>query len=125
MDQYSVTLEFEHLPLSQLRHGRRGKHHQLVAAIASQIQSLPDGEAVKIPLDRISVSVQNLRSAVTRAMTACGVKVATSSDGESLFVWKKTPSTKRFERARRGSGGNKTEGSPARQTTEKLRGPKL
>lgn len=93
--------KFQRLPLSELRQGRHGKHHDLVGSIAGEIETLADGEALSIPLDVMDISLANLRSAVTRAMTSRGVKIATFADGERLFVWRKTPGTARYERKRR------------------------
>ena len=96
--------EFERLPLSELRQGRRGKHHDLVKRIAGEMESLDEGEAMKIPLEDAGVTLSNLRSAVTRAMLARGVRIATFCDGKSLFLWKKTAGTARYERKRRQVG---------------------
>jgi hypothetical protein len=92
--------QFERLPLSELRQGRHGKHHDLASRVAREIEALADGEALKIPVDSMDVSLANLRSAVSRAMTSRGVKIGTFSDGESLFVWRKTAGTARYERKR-------------------------
>jgi hypothetical protein len=90
--------EFERVPLSELRQGRHGKHHDLMLNIAAQIARLPDGEAMKIPLENLEVSLPNLRSAVSRAMQTRGVQIGTLSDGDNLFIWKKTAGTSRYER---------------------------
>lgn len=92
--------KFRRLLLSELRQGRRGKHHDLVGRIAGEIEALADGEALSIPLDGMGISLANLRSAVTRAMTSRGVKIGTFSDGERIFVWRKTAGTARYERKR-------------------------
>jgi hypothetical protein len=89
---------FERVPLSELRQGRHGKHHELITDIASQIETLPDGEAIRIPVEHVGVSLANLRSAIGRAMLVRGIKVGTFSDGKNLFVWKKTAGTARYER---------------------------
>ena len=99
--QEADSIKLERLPLSELRQGRHGKHHDLVGRIAAEIEALPDGEALKIPLDSMDISLANLRSAVSRAMTSRGVKTGTFSDGKSLFVWRKTAGTARYERKRR------------------------
>jgi len=90
--------EFERLPLAELRQGRHGKHHDLMNKIASEIGSLADGEAMRIPLDDVDVPLPNLRAAVTRAMATRGVRIATFCDGKSLFLWKKTAGTAQYER---------------------------
>ena len=89
---------FQRIPLSEIRQGRHGKHHDLVARIAREMEALADGEALRIPLGGMDMSLANLRSAVARAMTSRGVKIGTFSDGDSLFVWRKTASTTRYER---------------------------
>ena len=97
----AASLQLERLPLAELRQGRRGKHYDLVGKIAGEIEALPDGDALRISLAGMNLSLANLRSAVTRAMTSRGVKIGTFSDGESLFVWRKTAGTARYERKRR------------------------
>lgn len=99
--QQAGSLKLERLPLSELRQGRHGKHHDLVGRIAGEIEALPEGEALKIPMDSLDISLANLRSAIARAMTSRGVKIGTFSDGKSLFVWRKTEGTARYERKRR------------------------
>jgi hypothetical protein len=90
--------DFERVPLSELRQGRHGKHHDLMSDIVAQIARLPDGEAMRIPLEDVEVSLPNLRSAVSRAMQARGIRTGTFSDGDNLFIWKKTAGTARYER---------------------------
>jgi hypothetical protein len=90
--------DFERVPLSELRQGRQGKHHDLTTDIAAQIDRLPDGEAMKIPLEDVHVSLPNLRSAIGRTMLARDIKVGTFSDGKNLFIWKKTAGTAPYER---------------------------
>jgi hypothetical protein len=94
-------LVFQRISLSEIRQGRHGKHYDLVARIAGEMEALADGEALRIPLEGMNISLANLRSAVARAMTSRGVKIGTSSDGDSLFVWRKTASTRRYERKQR------------------------
>jgi hypothetical protein len=90
--------DFERVPLSELRQGRHGKHHDLMSDIAAQIARLSDGEAMRIPLEDVDVSLPNLRSAVSRAMQARGIQIGTYSDSDNLFIWKKTAGTARYER---------------------------
>ena len=90
--------EFERIPWSEIRQGRHGKHHDLTSDIAAQIAGLSDGEAMRIPLEDVDVSLPNLRSAVSRAMQARGIQIGTFSDGDNLFIWNKTAGTARYER---------------------------
>ena len=99
--RHSGAPKFERLPLSKLRQGRQGKHHDLMNRIAEEMESLPDGEAMGIPFADLDIPLANLRSAVTRAMGVRDVKVGTFFDGKSLYVWKKTARTARYERKSR------------------------
>jgi hypothetical protein len=67
------------------------------------METLTDGEALRIPLDGMDISLANLRSAVTRAMTSRGARIGTFCDGDNLFVWRKTTGTARYERKPRKS----------------------
>jgi len=94
-------IKFQKVPLAELRQGRRGKHRDLIDVLRKELATLADGEAMKIPLDSVNgLSLANLRSAIVRAMKSHGVKIATFSDGDSLFAWRKTPGTSRYERKR-------------------------
>lgn len=84
--------EYEEVPLSELRRGRRGKHHDIVTSILKRLETVSLRSAVKIPLSSgKGVSLANLRAAVTRAATARGLQVETYSDDENLYVWKAQP----------------------------------
>ena len=94
-------VKFQKVPLAELRQGRRGKHRDMVEVIAGELDELNDAEAMRIPLNSVKgLSLANLRSAISRAMKSRGVKIATFSDGDSLFVWRKTSGTSRYERKR-------------------------
>jgi hypothetical protein len=97
-----TKLEYERIPLSDLKQGRRGKHRALVDGIMAELDALRDAEAMRIPLSSVTgVSLANLRSALNRAAKSAGLKTASFFDGESLFVWKKTPGTSQYERKRK------------------------
>jgi hypothetical protein len=98
--------KFERIPLAHLKQSRRGKHRGIVDAIVGQLEDLGDAEAMRIPLSSADgVSLANLRSAVTRATKSRGVKIATFSDGHSLFLWKKSAGTSAYERKRKSRRG--------------------
>jgi hypothetical protein len=91
--------KFERIPLDELRQGRRGKHNQLILSILDEMSTLSDGEALKVPIaDMKGVSMQNLRAAMARAASSRGLKIATYSDDEGFYVWKRTKKTGRYER---------------------------
>lgn len=83
---------YETVSISDLRVGRRGKHHDLLAGILKNLESLPAGSALVIPLDSVGkVSLTNLRSAVSRAGKARELSLVTYSDEKNFYIWKKGP----------------------------------
>jgi hypothetical protein len=82
-------LNYERVVLTDIRRTRRGKHHDLVGGIFEDLESLPVGSAIKIPLaDVDGTTLGNLRSAVHRASTARGLGIETLSDEENFYIWK-------------------------------------
>ena len=81
--------EFDQVLIADIRKGRRGKHHDLLSRVLRDLESLPAGAAIKIPLDGIDgVSLANLRSAVHRGTSTRGISIETLSDDASFYVWK-------------------------------------
>ncbi len=75
--------------IKDLPNTRRGKHFNLLNKILDDLNILPSGSAVSIPLkDTGGIGLANLRSAVNRATRAKGIKVETQSDPEFFYVWK-------------------------------------
>jgi hypothetical protein len=68
--------------------GRDGKHKQIVTQLLSDIDQLPEGRALKIPLSVLPDTKENIRSALNRATRQRGIEVSTSSDAEHLYIWK-------------------------------------
>ncbi|SRR5579883_1282069 len=89
---------FKRIRLDELRQGRHGKHHDTVIPIVEEIATLPDGEAMEIPLRDFDIPLANLRSALVKAAGSRGLNVATYSDGSTLYVWRKTAATLAYER---------------------------
>lgn len=84
--------QYRTMLVSDLRIGRRGKHHDLVNGILAELEGLAEGSAMVIPLDDIGgVSLANLRSAVSRATKSRGVACETYSDDKSFYIWKQKP----------------------------------
>jgi len=95
--------KLERVALNELRQGRRGKHKKLVTSILDEMSTLADGEAIKVPIAAMKgISIQNIRAALVRATTSRSLKVATYSDDEGFYVWKRTKKTERYERKIRG-----------------------
>ena len=85
------ALNYDRVVLADLRRSRRGKHHDLVGGIFQDLESLPRGSAIKIPLTEVDgITLSNLRSAVHRASTARGLGIETLSDEENFYIWKAT-----------------------------------
>jgi hypothetical protein len=68
--------------------GRDGKHKRIVTRLLSDIARLKPGTALKVPLNALPDSKENIRSALNRATHQQGIEVATSSDAEHLYIWK-------------------------------------
>jgi hypothetical protein len=64
-----------------------GKHKQIVTQILSDLDQLPAGVALKVPLAELAESKENVRSALNRAIHKGSRNVATASDADFLYVW--------------------------------------
>jgi hypothetical protein len=81
-------MKFNSIEQHEVPKGREGKHKQIVTQLLSDIDQLPAGRALKIPLSALPDSKENIRSALNRAVRQRGLEVSTSSDAEHLYVWK-------------------------------------
>ena len=80
---------------SLLDKGRRGKHHDLILGVISELKGVQPGSALEIPLDDVGgIGLANLRSAVHRGANAAGLQIETLADGKNFYVWKSTDSPK-------------------------------
>ena len=68
--------------------GRDGKHKQIVTQLLSDIEQLENDRALRIPLEELPDTKENIRSALNRATRQRGIEVATSSDAEFLYIWR-------------------------------------
>jgi hypothetical protein len=84
-------MRFESISQVDVPKGRDGKHKQIVTQLLSAIEQLAAGSALKIPLDALPDSKENIRSALNRATRQKNIEVATSSDDHNLYVWKVEP----------------------------------
>ena len=84
-------LNYERVILANVRRNRRGKHHDLIQGIFQDLETLPVGSAIKLPLAEVDgITLANLRSAVHRASTARGLDIETLSDEANFYIWKGT-----------------------------------
>lgn len=82
-----TPMNFDTMAYLDVPQGRNGKHKQIVTKILSDLDQLPEGVALKVPLAALDESKENVRSALNRASHKGGRSVATASDGDFLYVW--------------------------------------
>jgi hypothetical protein len=84
------ALNFKTLQQVDVPQGRNGKHKQIITKILADLDQLPKGVALKVPLAELQESKENVRSALNRAIHKGSRNVATASDTEFLYVWNET-----------------------------------
>jgi hypothetical protein len=82
-----ASLNFKTMSQKDVPQGRNGKHKRIVTQILSDLDQLPAGVALKVPLAELEESKENVRSALNRAIHKGDRNVATASDAEFLYVW--------------------------------------
>ena len=86
-----TVLNYDRVNLANVRRNRRGKHHDLIQGVFQDLETLPNGSAIKIPLASVDgITLANLRSAVHRASTSRGLEIETLSDEDNFYIWKDT-----------------------------------
>jgi hypothetical protein len=83
----NVSMNFKSMPQMDVPQGRNGKHKAIVTKILSDLDHIPKGVALKVPLAGLLESKEKVRSALNRATRKGGRNVATASDGTFLYVW--------------------------------------
>lgn len=81
---------FEAVRSSEIPRGREGKHKRIVDQLLTQVDQLAPGTALKVPLTEVPTTKANLRAALNRVTHKKGISVATSSDADHLYLWKKS-----------------------------------
>jgi hypothetical protein len=83
------ALHYDRVILANVRRNRRGKHHDLIQGIFQDLETLPVGSAIKLPLAQLDgITLANLRSAVHRASVSRGLEIETLSDKDNFYIWK-------------------------------------
>jgi len=82
-----LPMNFESMRRTDVPNGRNGRHRLIVTQVLSDLDQIPAGVALKIPLARLDDGKAKIRSALNRAARKAGRIVATSSDDEHLYVW--------------------------------------
>lgn len=85
-----AAMNFSTMQQVDVPQGRNGKHKQIVTKILTDLDQLPVGTALKVPLAELSESKENVRSALNRAIHKGSRNVATASDAHFLYVWNET-----------------------------------
>ena len=62
------ALNFKTLQQVDVPQGRNGKHKQIITKILADLDQLPKGVALKVPLAELQESKENVRSALNRAI---------------------------------------------------------
>jgi TusA-related sulfurtransferase len=88
-NNHSDPVQFESIQQSEVPIGRDGKHKLIVTRLLKGIDNLKPGMALKVPLEDLPDTKENIRSALSRAATQHQVDIATSSNDEFLYIWKK------------------------------------
>jgi predicted lactoylglutathione lyase len=80
-------MNFKTMAQGDVPQGRNGKHKQVITQILSDLDQVPSGTALKVPLAELAESKEKVRSALNRATHKGGRSVATASDATFLYVW--------------------------------------
>lgn len=83
----STPPRFQAIQQQDVPKGREGKHKRIVSQLLSEINQLAPGTALKVPLDALPDTKENIRAALNRTTRQLGLHVATSSDQENLYIW--------------------------------------
>jgi len=84
-----APLNYDRVVLANIRRNRRGKHHDLIQGIFQDLETLPSGSAIKLPLAELDgITLANLRSAVHRASASRSLEIETLSDQDNFYIWK-------------------------------------
>jgi DNA helicase TIP49 (TBP-interacting protein) len=80
-------MNFKTMAQVDVPQGRNGKHKEVVTQILSDLDQVPVGTALKVPLAELAESKEKVRSALNRAIHKGRRHVSTASDATFLYVW--------------------------------------
>jgi hypothetical protein len=86
--QHAEPTSFRSIVQSEVPQGRNGKHKPIISRIVADLEQLPPGRALRIPLAELPDSKENIRSALNRVTRQRQMRVSTSSDELHLYVWR-------------------------------------
>jgi hypothetical protein len=84
------AMNFKSMQRAEVPQGRNGKHKAIVSKILSDLDQIPKGIALKVPLAQLTASKEQVRSALNRATRKTGRHAATATDEVFLYVWNET-----------------------------------
>jgi hypothetical protein len=82
-----IPMNFKTMAQTEVPQSRNGKHKAVITKILSDLDQLPAGAALKVPLADLAESKEKVRSALNRAVHKGKRNVATASDTTFLYVW--------------------------------------
>jgi hypothetical protein len=82
-----APMHFKTVMQASVPQGRNGRHKQIVTVILNDLDQLPDGAALKVPLDTLADGKAKVRSALNRASRKANRVVATATDDSFLYIW--------------------------------------
>jgi hypothetical protein len=83
----ALPMNFGTMEQADVPQGRNGKHKGIVTKILNDLDQLPIGRALKVPLAELAASKEKVRSALNRATHKSGREVSTAADGDYLYIW--------------------------------------
>jgi hypothetical protein len=91
-DLSAATLAFQQVRQVDVPKGRDGKHKAIISRLLNDLAGLNKGSALKIPITQLPDTKENIRAALSRAARQRALEIATSSNDDFLYVWKKNDS---------------------------------
>ena len=80
---------FETMRQVDVPQSRNGKHRKIVTAIMADVTDLSAGDAIKIPIQSLEDTKENVRAALSREGKKRKLPLATAADDGHLYVWLK------------------------------------
>ncbi len=81
---------FEEISSADVPQIRKGKHHEIIAHILHDAAKINPGRAIRVPRKAFgSATLQHIRAALNRSAAKARLNLATSSDDEFLYVWRR------------------------------------
>jgi len=81
-------LTFQSMHQIDVPQSRNGKHRKIVTAVLADVEELAAGEALKVPLEALDDTKENVRAALSRESKKRRLTIATAADAEFLYVWR-------------------------------------